>query len=238
MEDEEWSKAVKDLYEKKQLSGFQSVVTPETQDVLSMYQYFLDWETKYDIDVSWGMMVCKSYGKEGTEHLFNQDNCGVLREGISLILREILSHQEQGINLKLDQRLLEKLFLNSLPQLTDTSGYGGRVHYPCTTFSRRAAIGIDGSRWACPHDYELGMTSEESLKRCEEYYEKCASCTYHWICRGICSGITRAEKEKNCENLWVFYSSFRRAILEILPPEYMEKIEDAQIIQSFRYQWN
>lgn len=234
MEEEEWNKQIKEIYDNNRLSGFQSVITSETSDVLAMYHYFIKWEEQVGIDVSWGLMVCKSYGEEGTEHLFNKDNCEVLQSSVVNLFREILLHKEQGIELKADNRILQRSFFASLPQLMDISGFGGRVMYPCMTFSRKSCFLINGERYSCPHDVELGLTSTESLKRYEEVYEKCAGCTYRWQCRGICSGATRAEKEKNCENLWIYYSSFRRAMLAYMPINKLEEIEDAQIIQSYR----
>lgn len=234
MEEEEWNKQIKEIYDNERLSGFQSVITPDCSDVLEMYHYFLDWEEKTGIDVTWGLMVCKSYGMEGTEHLFNKENSITLQSSIVELFREIMLHKNAGWEPKVDTRILDKSFFASLPQFRDPSGYGGRCMYPCNTFSRKSCFLINGERYSCPHDVELGFTSKDSLKRYEEQYEKCAECTYRWQCRGICSGATREEKKKNCENLWIFYSSFRRAMLAYMPLNEMEKIEDAEIIQSYR----
>ena len=234
MEEESWSKLIKDIYDKGRLSGFQMVIDPDSSDVMKSYQYFLDWETRYDIDTTLGFMVCKSYGTEGTEHLFNKENCGLLQSSLIEVYKTILDHIGKGINLKVDERLLVNLYMATLPQLLDSSGYGGRVHYPCQVFSRKACFAIDGSRYSCAHDYEEGMTPEESLKRYEHLFSRCADCTFRWICKGICAGTSVEKKKINCENLWIFYSSLRRAVLAYLPIEEMEKLEDAEIIQSYK----
>lgn len=93
----------------------------------------------------------------------------------------------------------------------------------CELYNNTLCLDLNGNRYGCHHDFEIGRTPIESKTLVRGRLKECDTCEVKYICRSYCPSIETKLLENNCNSLRAYSNTIKRAVLDTLPKDFFER---------------